>query len=64
MVKSEALETALNNKLLSSHEHLKKGVFSPPLYVGFTASADNDFRHAVAVRLAQAKARFGRLWKI
>ena len=32
MGKSEALETALNNKLLSSHEHLKKCVFSPPLY--------------------------------
>ena len=30
MGKSKALETALNNKLLSSHEHLKKGVFSPP----------------------------------
>ena len=30
MGKSEALETALNNKLLSSHEHLKKCVFSPP----------------------------------
>ena len=29
MGKSEALETALNNKLLSSPEHLKKGVFSP-----------------------------------
>ena len=32
MGKSKALETALNNKLLSSHEHLKKGIFSPPLY--------------------------------
>ena len=30
MGKSKALETALNNKLLSSHEHLKKGIFSPP----------------------------------
>ena len=30
MGKCKALETALNNKLLSSHEHLKKGVFSPP----------------------------------
>ena len=29
MGKSKALETALNNKLLSSHEHLEKGVFSP-----------------------------------
>ena len=29
MGKCKALETALNNKLLSSHEHLKKGVFSP-----------------------------------
>ena len=28
-------------------------------YVGFTASADGDFRHAIAVRLAQAQARFG-----
>ena len=26
----KALETALNNKLLSSHEHLKKHIFSPP----------------------------------
>ena len=34
MGKSKALETALNNKLLSSHEHLKKGVFFPPLYGG------------------------------
>ena len=34
MGKSKALETALNNKLLSSHEHLKKGLFSPtPLYI-------------------------------
>jgi hypothetical protein len=33
MGKCKALETALNNKLLSSHEHLKKGIFSPtPLY--------------------------------
>ena len=32
MGKSKALETALNNKLLGSHEHLKKGIFSPPLY--------------------------------
>ena len=33
MGKSEALETALNYKLLSSHEHLKKCVFSDtPLY--------------------------------
>ena len=31
MGKSKALETALNNKLLGSHEHLKKCVFSPPL---------------------------------
>ena len=30
MGKCKALETALNNKLLSSHEHLEKGVFSPP----------------------------------
>ena len=29
MGKSKALETALNNKLLGSHEHLKKGLFSP-----------------------------------
>ena len=32
MDKSEALKSALNNKSLSSHEHLQKGVFSPPLY--------------------------------
>ena len=30
MGKCKALETALNNKLLSSHEHLKKCIFSPP----------------------------------
>ena len=30
MGKSKVLETALNNKLLNSHEHLKKGIFSPP----------------------------------
>ena len=30
MVKCKALETALNDKILSSHEHLKKVVFSPP----------------------------------
>ena len=29
MGKSKALETALNYKLLSSHEHLEKCVFSP-----------------------------------
>ena len=29
MGKCKALEIALNNKLLSSHEHLKKGLFSP-----------------------------------
>ena len=29
MGKSKALKTALYNKLLSSHEHLKKGLFSP-----------------------------------
>ena len=29
MGKSKALETALNHKLLSSHEHLKKCLFSP-----------------------------------
>ena len=29
MSKSKALETALNNKLLGSHEHLKKCIFSP-----------------------------------
>ena len=29
MSKSKALETALNNKLLGSHRHLKKGIFSP-----------------------------------
>ena len=35
MGKSKALETALNNKLLGSHEHLKKGLFSPtpPAYL-------------------------------
>ena len=33
MVKCKALETALNNELLSSHEHLKKCIFSPPLPV-------------------------------
>ena len=33
MGKCNALETALNNELLSSHGHLKKGIFSPtPLY--------------------------------
>ena len=31
MGKCKALETALSNKLLSSHEHLKKGISSPPL---------------------------------
>ena len=36
MGKCKALETALNNKLLSSHEHLKKGIFSPPLPVQVT----------------------------
>ena len=30
MGKSKTLETALDNKLLSSHEHLKKCIFSPP----------------------------------
>ena len=29
MSKSKALETALDNKILSSHAHLKKGIFSP-----------------------------------
>ena len=33
MSKSKALETALNNKLLGSHEHLKKGPFSPTAVV-------------------------------
>ena len=31
-------------------------------YLGFTFSADGDFRQAISVRLAQAKARFGQLW--
>ena len=30
MGNSKALETTLNNKLLGSHEHLEKGLSSPP----------------------------------
>ena len=33
-------------------------------YLGFTFSADGDFRQAISVRMAQAKARFGQLWQI
>ena len=33
MSKSKALETARKKKLLSSHEHLKKCIFQPPLSV-------------------------------
>ena len=31
--KCKALKTALDKKLLSSHEHLKKRLFQPPLYL-------------------------------
>ena len=30
-------------------------------YLGFTFSTDGDFRQAISVRMAQAKARFGQL---
>ena len=39
MVKSKALETALNNKSLGSHEHLKKRLFSPTPHVEATIEA-------------------------
>jgi len=38
MGKSKALETALSNKLLGSHEHLKKGLFSPSISVLFLSA--------------------------
>ena len=55
-VRKDAGEIYLEGPLLENVFNFK--------YVGFTASADCVFRHAVAVRLAQEKARFGQLWKI
>ena len=40
MGKSKALVTALNNKLLGSHEHLDKGLFSPPPCVATPSSGN------------------------
>ena len=43
MGKSKALETALNNKLLGSHEHLKKGIFFPPSVNDFITYSEPEF---------------------
>ena len=51
MGKSEALQTALNNKLLGSHEHLKNGLFSPLPPVLLLASATEG----AGARAAQAE---------
>ena len=55
-IQAEAGQVFLEETLLSNVFDFK--------YLGFTFSADGDFRHAISVRMAQAKARFGQLWKI
>ena len=49
--KSEALETALNNKLLSSPEHLKKVSFLSPPPVSNNNNNNNNNRVKTAAKM-------------
>jgi hypothetical protein len=62
MGKSKALETALNNKLLGSHEHLKKCIFSlTPLYIPTVRPIDRSTLHgASAIVFPLGEPEFGR----